>query len=858
MPSSHAYHLTFELYPTPDPTAAFGAEHDRQSPLPIWHPGLGASVFDRLPWQSTAEDDGGSDSAADDTPPAALSIRNKNDITSKCESNSTDGAASNYTTARNNTSLGKAAVKDGNGDGYGYSHQQAEQAHDHTHIPRAAAGLGPETAARDWRFGRVRIASFDMEEPPDEPVASGSGAGAGPGASAGEELNKPTPAASLGPVLGGAGQSTRARFNPLTTKMTDAGWGIVHLYREGAPTYLSEGADTYGGGDGSDGSDGTILCIPAVPSYMTPRDFLGFVGETWSRDVSHYRMVMTSRTNRYMVLIKFRTSKQAKAWRAAFDGRILNSMDSEVCHVALVKSITIQTPATLSMHERQTRNSTSTGGPVTEAHAHGEAQKLSERPALPTHRLSHSGKEPAALSSLRPLPPPTANLIELPTCPVCLERMDDTAGIMTILCQHVFHCTCLQTWKGSGCPVCRATNPSQMASIMSPGGSSDKAGLEYGPSSSSAAAGGSMAPYDPSNPYAQPFGAGGVSNLCSVCDCADDLWICLICGNVGCGRYKGGHAKDHWKDTMHSFSLELETQHVWDYAGDMWVHRLIRDKGDGKIVELPGRSGRRYNHGRRLRTGGHRDDEDEDGDEGGDGATDSDGQHGQHGRRSHDRRRRRRRYADDDDDDDESDEDDEEEEEVVPRAKLDRIGLEYTHLLTSQLENQRVYFEEMVNKAADKASKAAAAAESASAQTAEAIRELASLRAAHNTLVETTVPSLERDIEREKRRADKAAELARGLSKSLQDEKRVSEGLMVRIKHVQEQAAVHQEQLAAAQAEAAELRETNHDLTMFISGQEKLRELEAEGQVAAGEVEEGTVSVPEEKKAKNKGKGRRR
>lgn len=25
---------------------------------------------------------------------------------------------------------------------------------------------------------------------------------------------------------------------------------------------------------------------------------------------------------------------------------------------------------------------------------------------------------------------------------------------------------------------------------------------------------------------------------------------------------------------------------MWDYVGDMWVYRLIRDKGDGKVVEL--------------------------------------------------------------------------------------------------------------------------------------------------------------------------------------------------------------------------------------------------------------------------------
>lgn len=42
----------------------------------------------------------------------------------------------------------------------------------------------------------------------------------------------------------------------------------------------------------------------------------------------------------------------------------------------------------------------------------------------------------------------------------------------------------------------------------------------------------------------------------------------------------------HWKDTQHCYSLELETQRVWDYAGDNYVHRLIQSKTDGKLVEL--------------------------------------------------------------------------------------------------------------------------------------------------------------------------------------------------------------------------------------------------------------------------------
>lgn len=39
-----------------------------------------------------------------------------------------------------------------------------------------------------------------------------------------------------------------------------------------------------------------------------------------------------------------------------------------------------------------------------------------------------------------------------------------------------------------------------------------------------------------------------------------DLWICLICGHVGCGRYRGSHAADHWQSSGHGYALELETQ----------------------------------------------------------------------------------------------------------------------------------------------------------------------------------------------------------------------------------------------------------------------------------------------------------
>ena len=42
----------------------------------------------------------------------------------------------------------------------------------------------------------------------------------------------------------------------------------------------------------------------------------------------------------------------------------------------------------------------------------------------------------------------------------------------------------------------------------------------------------------------------------------------------------------HWRDTEHCYSLELDTQRVWDYLGDGYVHRLIASKTHGHLVEL--------------------------------------------------------------------------------------------------------------------------------------------------------------------------------------------------------------------------------------------------------------------------------
>ncbi|KAF4151279.1 hypothetical protein CNMCM6069_004173 [Aspergillus lentulus] len=561
-------------------------------------------------------------------------------------------------------------------------------------------------------------------------------------------------------ILGGL--RTKGKYIPLDQQTPESIWGIVHLYRDAEETpflvgedyplelkgsaaaarqpYDQLGARQDAPAKGHSPSlrgdeDCTTLCILAVPSYMSPSDFLGFVGEATMDEVSHFRMIRTARANRYMVLMKFRSGKKAKEWQKEWNGKVFNSMEPETCHVVFVKTVEIQAVNSDSDVSASQQSAPSASHVATSP----------QRTAISTSVQPSS--IPAATLSSKPLAPPTPALIELPTCPVCLERMDETTGLLTILCQHVFHCTCLQKWKGSGCPVCRYTQDDFRRGSQ---------GAAYGD--------------EPAE--------------CSVCRSEINLWICLICGNVGCGRYDGAHAFAHYKETSHAFAMDLASQRVWSYVGDAYVHRIIQSKTDGKLVELPAA--------------------------------------------------------------DNSALDPPDWTDAVPREKLENMSVEYTHLLTSQLESQRAYFEEVVERAADKASQATAAASMAQETAEKAAASLRALQAQYDKLAAETLPGLERDKARAEKRAEKFEAMTRTMEKEWREEKTMNESLMKRIEHLTAEVA----ELKAANAD---LTEQNRDLTFFISGSERLKD---QGE----DVVQGTVSVPDppaNSKRKGRGKGKK-
>lgn len=549
------------------------------------------------------------------------------------------------------------------------------------------------------------------------------------------------------------GLATKGKFIPSDLKNTEIGWGVVHLYRDGQETPgLYDEID----GTSKDFKEDqcTTLCILAVPSYMTPSDFLGFMGEQTREEVSHFRLIRTSRANKYMVLMKFREAQQAREWRKEWDGKAFNSMEPEYCHVVFVKSINFQ-------NGDSNRDPTSypdlTNDPFAPA---STTQPTAPLPPAPTISSPVDGPSLASSLTAKPHAPPTPALVELPTCPVCLERMDETTGLLTILCQHVFHCACLEKWRGSGCPVCRYTQNDAFTSNRASDGDAP-------------------------------------DNECSVCGSTQNLWICLICGSIGCGRYDSAHAFAHYEATSHTYAMDVVTQHVWDYAGDGYVHRLIQNKADGKLVDMPASTQQAFS---------------------------APGMTG---------------YAND----------------TVPREKLDNMGMEYAYLLTSQLESQRAYFEEQLERAVDKAAIAASSADEASRAVASLSQKLDKLQLQHSEAT-ATIASLEKDSARNAQKAISASELARKLTKQYKEEQTINESLMSRIKHLEKKAEEAAIRVKEIEAQKADLEEQNRDLSFFISGQEKLKEMQGNEVMGLqeGEVEAASVEVGEKGKGKRKGK----
>ncbi|KAI0513389.1 hypothetical protein KFK09_009408 [Dendrobium nobile] len=299
-----------------------------------------------------------------------------------------------------------------------------------------------------------------------------------------------------GSTFHGDSTATSSSLSPNAKPIIQVLHGIVHLYRRPLP--LSSSSSSSFPPSISDSllpaSRGMLLFVLAVPGHLSSQDFLCFCGSYADCSAEIQVIRNDGMEDRYSVLVNFDDQKSADAFYLNLNGWKFSSIEGEICHILFLASLEFT--------------------------------------------------ESAEIACTPPL-----GSTELPTCPVCIERLDqEITGITSTTCDHSFQCSCILKWANSSCSVCQ---------------------------------------------FCQEHSAKPV---CLLCETSENLWICVICGFVGCGRYKEGHAFRHWKDTQHCFSLDLETQRVWDYAGDNYVHRINQSKCDDEFFKMKSNCRSNGNH----------------------------------------------------------------------------------------------------------------------------------------------------------------------------------------------------------------------------------------------------------------------
>ncbi|KAK5665774.1 hypothetical protein BDV3_006810 [Batrachochytrium dendrobatidis] len=407
-----------------------------------------------------------------------------------------------------------------------------------------------KTGSSDWRLGPIAVFWYDfitVDMDPDLDQSADLGVDLGV-----DNPSSDVPLQQSHSVLSDAADHSQHRvltsgvFVPVASPSEGASLGVLHLYKDknDVMQYLQLDPPSAESASQVSPSDdqfnqllhvlGSIVAVLAVPPHIIPQEFLKLMGAC-RKSMSHLRIIKDSVPNRFIMLLKFRSARAAYRFYDNFNGRSFNSFEPEICHVVFIKSVEFDSPDI-------PKYAFSPASP-------DPALLLNSESCTLPNTITNSQSIQNNLSPLLSDPQKSSSLLELPTCPVCLDRMDSSVtGLLTIVCHHTFHCSCIMKWGDSTCPVCRYSSTKESDSL---------------------------------HPSSSPL------NECSDCASTENLWICLICGSIGCGRYFQGHAFKHYQETGHVYALELETQRVWDYAGDGYVHRLIQNRTDGKLVELP-------------------------------------------------------------------------------------------------------------------------------------------------------------------------------------------------------------------------------------------------------------------------------
>jgi BRCA1-associated protein len=217
--------------------------------------------------------------------------------------------------------------------------------------------------------------------------------------------------------------------------------------------------------------------------------------------------------------------------------------------------------------------------------------------------------------------------------------------------------------------------------------------------------------------------------------------------------------------------MELGSNRVWDYTGDNYVHRLVQNKTDGKLVEV------------------------------------------------------------------------DEHNNVIHEEKIDALNLEYTYLLTTQLESQRLYFEEKLQSIERQSQRQV---EELETKVKKAIDEMVKLEqqlacgAKDRKLMSEEMTKLEQQFQAVNKDKQKlSVKLAKVMSE-LVEEKELNSCLRDNQTKWQQRVNDLEDKLARKDIELTDLRDQLRDVMFFLEAKDTLA---ATSGATQQEIQEGQIIV---------------
>ena len=302
------------------------------------------------------------------------------------------------------------------------------------------------------------------------------------------------------------------------------------------------------------------VCLTIIPSFMIPREILTFF-KAYIHEI-HSIQILRHYVDpeKYLALIKMSSIESAKVLIRDYNGRILTSLEINPvpCYLHTVKRVHLEKDYKHEDHRSISKSLPSSPLTLPEDFVvSGESSEVlprvqshiieSERERSRT--LSSSGSIFSAVNTVKSDKEPKDDII----CAVCLESfVISHPTSLTTYCNHVFHIYCVLKLEGPQCPVCRFQHDSS-SNYMSECSDCQLQGEQLESSLTN----------------------DGNDNLCN------DLWMCLVCGFIGCGSSRHFHIREHYQQHLHSYAMNVDSRRVWDFSGDGYVHRLVLQESGG-------------------------------------------------------------------------------------------------------------------------------------------------------------------------------------------------------------------------------------------------------------------------------------